>query len=118
METSSTWAQYPKRCEDSQQAELCSHCAQPYTEKSLGAFQKTEVSGASGSARNPRVAERWSSDGEGVWVVLEDHERIETNADCVHHYQVSGEQEEIQEQTQALAEHGPQSEGVQMNSGE
>lgn len=51
-------------------------------------------------------------------VTLEDQARTETKDDCVHHYQGLGDQEEIQDQTQALAEHRPQGKGVQMNSGE
>ena len=117
METCSTWAQYPKRCEDPQQAELCSHCVIPYT-RSHGWLSKYRGQWGCRQCQNPQGCRKMSSVGDGVWVVLEDHARIETNADCVHHYQVLGEQEGIQEQTQALTKHRPQSKGVQMNGGE
>lgn len=69
METSSTWAQYPKRSEDSQQAELCSHrhCAIPYTEKSQVAFKNRFVS-SQRSVRLQAVPESPGSQKSGQMV--------------------------------------------------
>lgn len=92
-----------------QQTDLCSRHTIPYTEKSQGHFQKQicvfpEVSVLQkmlqppGSQKGSQEVEREYGSG---W-------KIETNGDRVHYYQVLGDQEEIQGQTQSLAEHRPQ----------